>query len=148
MFWLIICLALDSLDGVYIADSTILCECLSIEEITTLERARLAEYKHIKRAYRHYSYPVWGAQMTLWLKHTYDSLEVAGKDPWSYYYVIRDLPWQAWRLMISGTCSKREWKKVEKEFERLYAQSGVVFYFDNMCQAPHWGVPSPGYPDE
>lgn len=79
----------DSLDGVYIADSTLLLESLTISEITKLETARLKEFQHVCRAYRHYEWDTWAAQMTLWFKHTYDSLEVSGKDPWSYYYVTQ-----------------------------------------------------------
>jgi hypothetical protein len=100
----------DSLEGVYIADSTLLLQSLTPAELKQLDKARIKEYRRVKWAYRHYSYPTWEAQMTLWLKHTYDSLRIEGKNPWNLYYV----------LPHKNIMSRWLRAKTDKEFDRCF----------------------------
>lgn len=114
--------AAQPLDSIQVVDTAVLLKPLTGKEIAKLERKRMAEYRHIKWIYRKYTRDVWEAQMTLWLKHTYDSLKVNGKNPWDYYAYLK-------HLMPS--------------YDKP-GQFGIVLYYRNGW---HYGLPTPNYPD-
>jgi len=93
-------------------DSTLTLKPLDSTEIAVLDSARLAYFDAIKDSFPDMSIFWWGSSVRSWIYHTYDSLEMVGKSPATYYYHLEDI---AFNIHYDNWTSK-----MDSKYNRLF----------------------------